>query len=88
MKQVGEGTRVEVYNEGVGVEPDNIGKLFQKFYRVHDPKTKLAKGTGVGLYLVRRFVELQGGVVGVESEYGAWIRFWFQIPSGIVAVAD
>ena len=79
-RQAGNGMRVEVYNEGIGVEPDKIGKLFQKFYRVHDPKTKLTKGTGVGLYLVRRFVELQGGVVGVESEYGAWIKFWFQIP--------
>jgi two-component system, NtrC family, sensor kinase len=77
--------RVEVHNEGIGVAPDKIGNLFQKFYRVHDPKTKLTKGTGVGLYLVRWFVELQGGMVGVESEYGAWIKFWFQIPSGAVA---
>jgi two-component system, NtrC family, sensor kinase len=73
---------VEVRNEGVGVAPDKIGKLFQKFYRVHDPETKLTKGTGVGLYLVRRFVELQGGTVGVESEYGSWIKFWFRIPYG------
>ena len=79
--------RVEVHNEGIGVAPDKIGNLFQKFYRVHDPKTKLTKGTGVGLYLVRWFVELQGGVVGVESEYGTWIKFWFQIPSDTVAAA-
>ena len=87
-RQAGNGIRVEVYNEGIGVAPDKIGKLFQKFYRVHDPETKLTKGTGVGLYLVRRFVELHGGGVGVESEYGAWIRFWFQIPSGSVAASD
>jgi two-component system, NtrC family, sensor kinase len=80
--------RVEVHNEGVGVAPDKIGNLFQKFYRVHDPKTKLTKGTGVGLYLVRWFVELQGGVVGVESEYRAWIKFWFEIPSDAVAAAE
>ena len=63
-RQADDGLRVEVYNEGIGVAPDKIGNLFQKFYRVHDPKTKLTKGTGVGLYLVRWFVELQGGVVG------------------------
>jgi signal transduction histidine kinase len=87
-RQAGSAMRVEVHNEGIGVAPDKIGKLFQKFYRAHDPETKLTKGTGVGLYLVRRFVELQGGAVGVESEHGAWIRFWFQIPSGAVAAAD
>jgi two-component system, NtrC family, sensor kinase len=81
-RQAGNAMRVEVHNEGIGVAPDKIGKLFQKFYRVHDPETKLTKGTGVGLYLVRRFVELQGGTVGVESEYGKWIKFWFQIPAG------
>jgi signal transduction histidine kinase len=80
-RQAGNSVRVEVHNEGIGIAPDKMGKLFQKFYRVHDPETKLAKGTGVGLYLVRRFIELQGGVVGAESEYGSWIRFWFQIPS-------
>jgi two-component system NtrC family sensor kinase len=80
--------RVEVHNEGIGVAPDKLGSLFQKFYRVHDPKTKLTKGTGVGLYLVRKFVEFQGGTVGAESEYGAWIRFWFQIPCGAVAAAE
>jgi two-component system NtrC family sensor kinase len=88
VKKVGKNIRAEVYNEGVGVAPDKIGKLFQKFYRVHDPATKLTKGTGIGLYLVRRFIELQGGEVGAESEYGAWIRFWFQIPSGMEPGAD
>ena len=87
-RQAENAMRVEVYNEGIGVAPDKIGNLFQKFYRVHDPMTKLTKGTGVGLYLVRWFVELQGGRVGVESEYGAWIKFWFQIPSGAVATAE
>jgi two-component system, NtrC family, sensor kinase len=80
-REAGNSVRVEVYNEGIGIAPDKIGKLFQKFYRVHDPETKLTKGTGVGLYLVRRFIELQGGVVGADSEYGSWIRFWFQLPS-------
>ena len=72
--------RVEVRNEGVGVSPENVPKLFTKFYRVHDPATTTTKGTGVGLYLVRRFVELHGGAVGVEGQYGSWAAFWFEIP--------
>jgi signal transduction histidine kinase len=74
--------RVEVRNEGVGVSADKLGLLFEKFCRVHDPATRTTKGTGIGLYLVRRFVELQGGTVGVEGEYGSWIRFWFELPAG------
>ena len=74
--------RVEVRNAGVGVAPDKIPSLFQKFYRIHDPALMAAKGTGVGLYLVRRFVELHGGRVGVEGEYGKWITFWFEISAG------
>ena len=79
-RRVANGFRVEVRNEGVGVAPDKIGTLFRKFSRVQDPATGSTKGTGVGLYLVRRFVELHGGEVGVESEYGAWITFSFVIP--------
>jgi two-component system NtrC family sensor kinase len=74
------GLRVEVRNEGVGVKPESIPKLFQKFFRIHDPATATTKGTGVGLYLVRRFVEMHGGRVGVEGEYGSWVTFWFEIP--------
>jgi signal transduction histidine kinase len=66
---------------------ESAGVLSQKFYRVHDPATKTAKGPGVGLYLVRRFVELQGGVVGVEGEYKSWIAFWFKIPDGVPGAA-
>jgi two-component system NtrC family sensor kinase len=82
MRRTPSGRRVEVRNEGVGVADDRRGRLFEKFYRVHDPVTRTAKGTGIGLYLVRRFVELQGGTVGVEGEYGSWISFWFELPAG------
>lgn len=80
LQHTANGHRIEVYNEGVGVAPEKFGGLFEKFYRVQDPATKAARGTGVGLYLVRRFIELQGGTVGVEGEYGAWITFWFHLP--------
>jgi len=81
VRRAGGRLRVEVRNKGVGVSPENIPRLFGKFYRVHDPATTTTKGTGVGLYLVRRFVGLHGGSVGVEGEYGSWISFWFEIPS-------
>lgn len=77
-----QGLRVEVWNQGVGVPKERFPQLFAKFFRVQDPKLKTRKGTGVGLYLVRKIVELHGGQVGVDGEYGKWIKFWFEIPSG------
>jgi two-component system NtrC family sensor kinase len=77
-----DGVRVEVYNRGVGVPRERFPELFAKFRRIHDPKLRSRKGTGVGLYLVKKIVDLHGGRVGVEGEYGDWIRFWFEIPDG------
>jgi signal transduction histidine kinase len=77
-----EGLRVEVWNEGVGVPKERFSQLFAKFSRIQDPKLKTRKGTGVGLYLVKKIVGLHGGQVGVNGEYGKWIKFWFEIPSG------
>jgi signal transduction histidine kinase len=77
-----EGIGVEVYNHGVGVPRERLPELFTKFHRIQDPKLPSRKGTGVGLYLVKRFVDLHGGRVGVDGEYGEWIRFWFEIPQG------
>lgn len=72
--------RVEVSNQGVGVPTDQLSQLFTKFFRVQDPQLISRKGTGVGLYLVKRIVEIHGGHVGVESEYGHWIRIIFEVP--------
>ncbi len=81
-QKVPEGVRVEVYNQGVGVPRERFPELFTKFRRIHDPKLTSRKGTGVGLYLVKKIVDLHGGRVGVEGEYGEWIRFWFELPDG------
>ena len=80
VRQVALGLRVEVTNQGVSVPPERMPELFTKFRRIQDPKLRSRKGTGVGLYLVKRIVELHGGSVSVEGEYGQWIRFWLEIP--------
>jgi signal transduction histidine kinase len=69
-----------VTNHGIGIPVDRFPELFEKFHRLQDPRLRSRKGTGVGLYLVKRIVELHGGTVGVEGEYGQWIRFWFELP--------
>lgn len=73
--------RVEVTNQGVGVPRERFPQLFSKFFRVKDPKLESRKGTGVGLYLVKKIIELHGGQVGVDGEYERWIKFYFEIPN-------
>lgn len=80
LRPAGAGLRVEVTNHGIGIPAERYPELFEKFHRLQDPRLRSRKGTGVGLYLVRRIVELHGGAIGVEGEYGRWIRFWFELP--------
>jgi signal transduction histidine kinase len=79
--------RVAVTNRGVGVALERMPELFTKFRRIQDPQLRSRKGTGVGLYLVKRIIELHGGQVGVEGEYGKWIRFWSEVPRAGAASA-
>lgn len=72
--------RVDVWNAGVGIPTERYCDLFRKFSTLQDPQLRAQKGTGVGLYLVKRIVELHGGTVGVEGQYGQWVKFWFTLP--------
>ena len=71
---------VTVSDTGLGIPPDAIENIFSKFYRIESYK-RVAKGTGLGLNLVKHIVEtVHGGHVGVDSEVGMGSRFWFSIP--------
>ncbi len=71
---------VAVQDTGVGISPEAQTHLFQKFYRVAEHK-KMAKGTGLGLNLVKQIVEtVHGGKVSVKSEAGKGSTFTFSLP--------
>jgi two-component system NtrC family sensor kinase len=80
VRRIPQGVRVEVRNQGVGVPRERFPELFTKFHRINDPELKSRKGTGVGLYLVKKIINLHEGQVGVDGQYGEWIEFWFEIP--------
>ena len=72
--------RVSVTDTGVGIPEDEIGHVFDKFYRVEANKSQ-AKGTGLGLNLVKQIVEkLHGGRVFVKSQVGKGSTFGFELP--------
>lgn len=72
--------RLVVQDEGVGIAPEALGRLFEKFYRVNDPRLRNVAGTGIGLYLVRQVIEGHGGQVEVESAVGAGTTFTLRLP--------
>lgn len=55
--------KLEVTDQGVGIAADEVDKVFDKFYRIGNEETRSAKGTGLGLFLVKRVVEEHGGTV-------------------------
>ena len=71
---------VSVQDTGVGIAPEDQPRLFQDFEQVAGGRYQ---GTGLGLSLTRRLVELHGGRVGLESTLGSGSRFWFTLPEEI-----
>ncbi len=71
---------ISVTDTGIGIAPENIQKLFKEFSQIESPYTKQYEGTGLGLALTERLVELHGGKIWVESEFGKGSKFTFTIP--------
>lgn len=74
------GVLIEVRDTGIGIAADEIDKIFSEFYQVEKVHDEQLGGTGIGLALTRRLVELHGGKIGVESKLGKGSTFWFTLP--------
>jgi len=71
---------VSVQDSGIGIQPEDMGKLFQVFSQVDSSSTRQQQGSGLGLALCKQFVEMHGGTIGAESIYGGGSTFWFILP--------
>ena len=78
----GDGDRVliNVTDTGMGISAEDLGHIFQKFYRADNSDTRTIGGTGLGLYLVKQRTEAMGGRVWAESAFGEGSTFFVSLP--------
>jgi PAS domain S-box-containing protein len=75
--------QIAVIDTGIGISAENIKKLFQPFIQIDSALNRQYDGTGLGLALVKRIVELHGGRVGLTSELGVGSRFTIELPCAL-----
>jgi len=80
--------QVDVADTGIGISPDDLARVFDRFYRVDDPVVDEVGGTGLGLSIVKMFVEMLGGDIWVESELEVGSKFSFTLPLVTAEVPD
>src|SRR5919199_808229 len=77
--------RASVSDTGVGIPPEDVRDIFDKYAQARSRATRSEKGTGLGLYITRQLVELHGGKIEVRSEVGRGSTFSFTIPTAVTS---
>lgn len=79
-KKIDENLQMSVSDTGIGIKPENIGKMFQKFEQLDKKISEKYGGTGLGLAISKQLVELHGGKIWAQSTLGEGATFTFTIP--------
>lgn len=76
----GEKTTVRIRNSGAGVSPEEISRIFERFYKVDKSRSYDVKGVGLGLYIVKTIINMHDGEITASSKQGEYTEFAFEVP--------
>jgi two-component system phosphate regulon sensor histidine kinase PhoR len=74
--------QISVADNGPGIPPDAVDRIFERFYRVDKARSREQGGTGLGLSIVKHIVNVHGGTLWVDSRLGEGTTFYFTLPQG------
>jgi heavy metal sensor kinase len=80
IERRGDRVALRVQDTGIGIPPEHLGKIFQRFYRVERGRSRESGGAGLGLAICKSFVTAHGGSIGVESTPGRGSTFTVELP--------
>jgi signal transduction histidine kinase len=84
IKAENESVEISVKDNGIGIKDNNLDMIFNRFNQVDKSLSRSSEGAGIGLCLVKSIVELHGGSIYVESEFGKGSKFTVKLPLGNV----
>jgi two-component system sensor histidine kinase BaeS len=76
----GGNVRFEIQDSGSGIAPEDLPRVFERFYRSDAARSRDRGGSGLGLAIARSIIDAHGGAIGVSSPTGKGAQFWFEIP--------
>lgn len=79
-KKIGKNIQFSVMDKGIGIKKDDLNKVFEKFYQAEDPMIRQQGGSGLGLSIVKKIIELHNGVIDLQSEFGHGTTISFTLP--------
>ena len=82
LRVIGDSVELAVSDTGVGISPEEMPRLFERFHRVEGARARTHEGSGIGLALVQELAKLHGGSVRAESEPDRGTTFWVTVPLG------
>ncbi len=80
MKDLNDRIEVHIKNSGIGIQSNELPKVFERFYKVDKSRSLDAKGAGLGLYIVKMMVEMHGGKIWAKSDDESSAEFIFTLP--------
>jgi signal transduction histidine kinase len=84
IRRMSQGVDVVVSDRGIGIDPEDIGQIFEPFFRSKEESARRRKGTGIGLSITKHIMEAHGGMVLVQSRRNIGSSFTLRFPPSLI----